>query len=58
MIMGFICGAPMLPKIDESHIACLVACEIAIYQAYVDNISIKICFLLFQLIAPFPNKKT
>jgi hypothetical protein len=48
----------MLLKIDESHIACLVVCEAAIYQAYVDNITIEVYFLLFQLIAPFPNKKT
>jgi hypothetical protein len=54
MIMGFICGAPMLSKADDSHIAC----EVAIYQLYVDNITIEVCFLLFQLMAPFFNKKT
>jgi hypothetical protein len=48
----------MFPKSDESHIACLVACEATIYLAYVDDITISVCFLLFQLIAPFPNKKT
>jgi hypothetical protein len=38
MTMGFICGTPMFPKSDESHIACLVAYEATIYLAFVDNI--------------------
>jgi hypothetical protein len=56
--MGFICGTPMLPKNDESHIACFIVYEVAIYLTYVDNTTIEVCFLLFQFIAPFPNKKT
>ncbi len=56
--MGFICETPMLPKNDESHIACLIVYEVVIYLTYVDNTTIEVCFLLFQLIVPFPNKKT
>jgi hypothetical protein len=48
----------MFPKIDEFHIVYLVACEVAIYLAFVDNITTKVYFSLFKLIAPFPNKKT
>ncbi len=51
--MGFICGTPMLPNNDESHIACLIVYEVAIYLTYVDKTTIEVCFLLFQLIAPF-----
>ncbi len=40
----------MFPKNDESHIVCLVAYEVAIYSTFVDDITIKVCFLLFQLI--------
>jgi hypothetical protein len=58
MTMGFIYGTPMLPKSYESHIVCIVACEAAIYLAYIDDITINVCFLLFEFIAPFQNKKT
>jgi hypothetical protein len=37
MTMGFICKPPMLPKSDESHIACLVACEATIYSTFVKH---------------------
>jgi hypothetical protein len=37
----------MLPKSDESHIVCFVACEVAIYSTFVDDITIDVCFLLF-----------
>ncbi len=53
--MDFICRTPMLPKNDESHITCLVIYEATIYLAYVDDITIEVYFLLFQLIAPFPK---
>jgi hypothetical protein len=33
VIMGFVCGTPMLPKSEECHIACLVTCETTIYFA-------------------------
>ncbi len=56
--MGFICGIPMLPKSDRSHITCFVACEGTIYSTFIDDITIKVFFLLFQLIVSFPNKKT
>jgi hypothetical protein len=56
--MGFNYGTPMLPKSDENHIACHVAYEVAIYLASIDDITIKVSFLLFHLIAPFLNKKT
>ncbi len=36
--MGFICGTPMFPKSDESHIACLGACEATIYLVFIDNV--------------------
>jgi hypothetical protein len=50
MTMGFICGTLMFPKNDESHIVCLVFCETMIYLTFVDDITIEVCFLLFQLI--------
>jgi hypothetical protein len=56
--MDFICGTPIMSKSDESHIACLVAFEATMYSTFVDDITIEVCFLLFQLIAPFPNQKT
>ncbi len=56
--MGFIHGIPMLPKSDGSHITCFVACETTIYSTSIDDITKKVCCLLFQLIVPFPNKKT
>ncbi len=56
--MGFIYGRPMLPKSDESCIACFVTCETTIYSTFVDDITIEVCFLLFQLIVHhFPIKK-
>ncbi len=55
--MGFTCGIPMLPKNDGNHITCFVAYEITIYSTSIDDLAIKVCFLLFQLIIPFPNKK-
>jgi hypothetical protein len=58
MIMDFISETPMLPKSDESHIACLVVCETTIYLTFVDDITIEVCFLLFQLIATFPRVQT
>jgi len=48
----------MFPKSNENHIACLVVCGVTIYLTFVNDIMIKVCFLLFQLISPFPNKKT
>jgi len=48
----------MLPKSDENHIACLVVYEVAICLASIDDITIEVYFLLFQLITPFPSKKT
>ncbi len=56
--MGFIYGTPMLPKNDENHIACHVAYEVAIYLTSINDITMRVYFLLFQLIPPFPNKKT
>ncbi len=56
--MGFICGTLMLPKSDENHIACLVTCKATIYFAFVDDITIEVSFLLFQLLTPFPNEIT
>jgi hypothetical protein len=58
MTMGFIYGTPMLPKSNESHIVCIVAYEVAIYSTFINDIPINVYFLLFQLIAPLPNKKT
>jgi hypothetical protein len=58
MIMGFIHVIPMFPKSDGSHIICFVACETTIYSTFIDDITIKVFFLLFQLIVSFPNKKT
>jgi hypothetical protein len=58
MTTSFIHGTPMLPKSDENHIVYLVACEVAIYLAFANDITTKVCFLLFKLITPFPNKKT
>jgi len=55
MIMDFIYETPMLSKNDESHIACLVVCEATIYLTFVDDITIEVSFLLFQLITPFPR---
>ncbi len=55
--MGFICGTSMLPKSDDKHIVCLVACEVATYSTSIDDIAIKGFFLLSQLIAPFPIRK-
>jgi hypothetical protein len=55
MIMDFIYETPMFPKSDESHITCLIVCEATIYLPFVDDITIGVCFLLFQLIAPFPK---
>ncbi len=56
--MGFIYGRPMLPKSDESRIAYLVTCETIIYSTFVDDITIEVCFLLFQLtVHHFPIKK-
>ncbi len=37
----------MLPKSDESHIVCFVACEVAIYSTSVDDMTIEDFFLLF-----------
>ncbi len=48
----------MFPKSDENHIARHVAYEVAIYLAYIDDITIGVYFLLFHLITPFPNNKT
>jgi hypothetical protein len=53
--LDFICGTPMFLKNDENHIACLVAYKVAIYSVSIDEITIKVYFLLFQLITPFPN---
>jgi hypothetical protein len=58
MTLDFICGTQMFAKSDENHIACLVAYEVAIYSAFVDDIKIEVYFLLFQLTTPFPNKRT
>jgi len=58
MTMGFIYGTPMFPKSNENYIVCLVVCGVTIYLTFVNDIMIKVCFLLFQLISPFPNKKT
>ncbi len=58
MTTCFIHGTIMFPKIDEFHIVYLVAYEVAIYLTFVNNITTKVCFLLFKLITPFPNKKT
>jgi len=58
MTTCFIHGTPMFPKIDEFHIVYLVACEVAIYLTFANNITTKVYFLLFKLITPFPNKKT
>jgi hypothetical protein len=57
MIMDFICGTPIISKSDESHFASFVAFEVVTYSTFVDDIAIEVCFLLFQLITPFPNKK-
>ncbi len=46
MIMGFICGIPMLPKSDGIHITCFVTCEATVYSISIDDITIKVCFLL------------
>ncbi len=35
--MDFICKTSMLPKSDESHIACLVGCEATIYSTFVKH---------------------
>ncbi len=48
----------MLLKSDENHIACLVVCEVSVHSTFIDDIAIKVMFLLFQLIATFPNKRT
>jgi hypothetical protein len=40
MKLGFICGTPMFPKRDGNHITCLVAYEVAIYLASIDDITI------------------
>ncbi len=56
--MGFIYETPMFPKSVENHIACHVAYEVAIYLTSIDDITIGVYFLLFHLIAQFPNKKT
>jgi len=48
----------MLPTSDENHIACLVTCEATIYFSFVNDITIEVSFLLFQLLTPFLNKKT
>jgi hypothetical protein len=40
MTMGFIYGTPMLPKSDESHIACLIACEVVVHSSFVDYMAI------------------
>ncbi len=56
--MSFIYGTPIFPKSDENHIACPIAYEVAIYLAYIDDITIGLYFLLFHLITPFPNKET
>ncbi len=58
MTTSFIYGTTMLLKSDENHIACLVVYAISIHSTFIDDIAIKVWFLLFQLIAPFPNKKT
>jgi hypothetical protein len=50
MTMGFIYGRPMLPKSDENSIACLVTCEATMYSTFVDDITIEVCLLLFQLL--------
>jgi hypothetical protein len=54
--MGFIYGISMFPKNDESHITCLVASELPYIQLMLMNSNRG--FLQFQLIIPFPNKKT
>jgi hypothetical protein len=41
--MGFIYRIPMFPKNDGSQIAC----EVAIFYTFVDDITIEVCFLLF-----------
>ncbi len=56
MTMGFIYGTPMLLKSNENHIVCIVTCEATIYLASIDDITIIVYFLLFQLITPSPNK--
>jgi hypothetical protein len=58
MTMGFIYGTPMLLKSKKNYIVCIVACETTIYSTSIDDIAINVYFLLFQLIAPSPNKKT
>ncbi len=47
----------MLPESDGSHIICFVACEVTIYSISIDDITIKVCFLLFQLIVHFSIKR-
>jgi hypothetical protein len=36
MTTGFIYGIPMFPK-SESHIACEVACEVAIHLTFING---------------------
>jgi hypothetical protein len=36
------CGTLMLPKNNESHIACFVVYEIAIHSTFVDDIIIEV----------------
>jgi hypothetical protein len=46
--MGFIYGTLVFPKSDESHIACLLACESTIYFAFVTSIkrTIEVVFVI------------
>jgi hypothetical protein len=51
--MSFIYGTPMFPKSDENHIACHVAYEIAIYLAYIDDITnTHLCVFINNIIIP------
>jgi hypothetical protein len=40
-------------KNDEIHITCLVAQEVTIHLASINNMTKEVCFLLFQLITLF-----
>jgi hypothetical protein len=57
MTMDFIYETPMVPKSDESHIACLIACEVVVYSYFVNYMAVEVSFLLFYFMAPFPNIK-
>lgn len=47
--MGFICGTSMLPKSDDKHIVCLVACEAATYSTFIDDIAIEGLFFAIPI---------